>query len=181
VRLERKDTAILVIDVQERLAAAMPPESVARTVKYCRALLAAAKEMGIPVIATEHYPRGLGPLVAPLREALPQPPLAKLHFSCLADLGFASALEKLGSRQIVVAGMEAHVCVYLTSRDLVDVGLEVHVCADAVSSRTEEHRRTGIELCRAAGATVTTAETVIFDLLHEASAPEFAKVLPFLK
>jgi isochorismate hydrolase len=141
----------------------------------------AGREMGIPVLATEHYPRGLGPTLAPLREVLPSPPLAKVHFSCPADLTFAAALEKLGRRQVVVAGMEAHVCVYLTARDLVGVGFEVHVCADAVSSRTEEHRRAGLDLCRAAGVLVTTAETSIFDLLHQAATPEFPRVLPYLK
>jgi nicotinamidase-related amidase len=181
MRLDRHRTALLVIDVQERLAAAMPADSLARTVKYTRALVLAARELGIPVLATEHYPSGLGPSVAALHEVLPAPALTKVHFSCLADLGFAAALERTGRRQVVVAGMETHVCVYLTTRDLVGVGLEVHVCADAVSSRTEEHRRVGLELCRAAGAVVTSAETVVFDLLHQAATPEFSRVLPYLK
>ena len=181
MRLDRNDTALLVIDVQERLASAMPPDSLARTVKYARALINTAREMGIPVLATEQYPGGLGPTVAALREVLPVPALSKVHFSCLADLNFAAALEKLGRKQIVVAGMETHVCVYLTTHDLLGVGLDVHVCADAVSSRTEEHRRVGLELCRGAGAIVTTAETVIFDLLHQAATPEFPRILPFVK
>ncbi len=77
--------------------------------------------------------------------------------------------------------METHVCVFQTTRDLVAMGYEVHVCADAVSSRTEEHRRVGLELCREVGAIVTTAETAIFDLLHQAATPEFRKVAPLVK
>jgi nicotinamidase-related amidase len=181
MRLNRQDTLILVIDMQERLAAAIPADALARAVKSARALVLTAREMGIPVLATEQYPSGLGPTLAALREVLPTPPMPKIHFSCLADPAFKAALEKIGRRQIVVAGLEAHVCVYLSSYDLAGVGTDVFVCADAVASRTEEHRRVGLELCREGGAIVTTAETVIFDLLHQAGTPEFSRVLPFVK
>jgi nicotinamidase-related amidase len=181
LKLDRKQTAILVIDIQSRLTPSMPPETLARVVKYTRALVGTAKELGLPVLATEQYPKGLGPLIPEVRDILPSPPLEKVHFSCGADRGFQAALEKTGRKQIVVCGMETHVCVFQTVRDLVAAGYEVHVCSDAVSSRTEEHRRTGLELCREAGAFVTTAETAIFDLLHEAATPEFKKVAPLVK
>jgi nicotinamidase-related amidase len=77
--------------------------------------------------------------------------------------------------------METHVCVFQTVRDLVAAGYEVHVCADAVSSRTEEHRRVGLELCREAGAVVSLAETAVFDLLHRAGTDEFKRVSPLVK
>jgi nicotinamidase-related amidase len=181
LKLDRAKTAILVIDIQSRLTPSMPPETLARVVKYTRALVGAAKELGLPVLATEQYPKGLGPLIPEVRDILPTPPLEKVHFSCGADPAFAAALEKTGRRQIVVCGMETHVCVFQTVRDLVAAGYEVHVCSDAVSSRTEEHRRTGLELCREAGATVTTAETAIFDLLHEAATAEFRKIAPLVR
>jgi nicotinamidase-related amidase len=181
MKLEPARTAIVLVDVQERLAAAMPPGALERVVKYGRALAACARELSLPVLATEQYPRGLGPTVAALREVLPAAPLEKLHFSCAADPGFAAALAATGRRQLVVAGMETHVCVYLGVRDLVAAGHEVHVCADAVSSRTEEHRRAGLELCRAAGAIVSTAETSIFDLLGVAKTPAFDRVAPYVK
>ena len=180
-KLEAARAAVLVVDVQERLAPAMPPEALARVVKYARALAGAAKELGLPVLATEQYPKGLGETVPELREVLPEPPLVKMHFSCGADAAFAAALESTQRRQVIVCGMETHVCVFQTCRDLVSMGYEVHVCADAVSSRTEEHRRVGLELCREAGAIVTTAETAIFDLLHLAGTDVFRRVAPLVK
>jgi nicotinamidase-related amidase len=181
LKLDRSRAAVLVVDVQDRLTPAMPPETLARVVKYARALVEAGKTLGLPVLATEQYPKGLGRTVPELRELLPSAPLEKVHFSCGADPAFAAALEATGRRQVIVAGMETHVCVFQTVRDLVAAGYEVHVCADAVSSRTEEHRRTGLELCRAAGATITTAETAIFDLLGRAGTDEFRKVAPLVK
>ncbi len=181
VKLDRSRAAILIVDVQDRLTPAMPPEALARVVKYGRALIGAGKELGLPVLATEQYPKGLGRTVPELREALPAAPLEKVHFSCGADPAFAAALEATGRRQVVIAGMETHVCVFQTARDLAAMGYEVHVCADAVSSRTEEHRRTGLELCREAGAVITTAETAIFDLLHRAATDEFRKVAPLVR
>ena len=181
MKLDALRAAVVVVDAQVRLAAAMPPETVARTVKYVRALLACARELGLPVLASEQYPRGLGPMLAEIRELLPSAPFQKLHFSCADDAAFSAALSASGRRQIVIAGMETHVCVYLTARDLVATGHEVHVCADAVSSRTEEHRRVGLEMCRAAGAIVTTAETSIFDLLGVAKTAAFDRVAPFVK
>jgi nicotinamidase-related amidase len=181
LQLVRTKAAVLVVDIQSRLTPAMPPDALARVVKYTRALVGAAKELGLPVLATEQYPKGLGPLIPEVKDVLPSPPLEKVHFSCGADPAFAAALEKTGRRQVIVCGMETHVCVFQTVRDLLSHGYEVHVCADAVSSRTEEHRRVGLELCRQAGAIVTTAETAIFDLLHQAGTAEFRKVAPLVK
>jgi nicotinamidase-related amidase len=181
LKLDRSRAAILIVDVQDRLTPAMPPDALARVVKYGRALVEAGKTLGLPVLATEQYPKGLGRTLPELRDLLPSPPLEKVHFSCGADPGFAAALEATGRRQVIVAGMETHVCVFQTVRDLSAAGYEVHVCTDAVSSRTEEHRRTGLELCREAGATLTTAETAIFDLLGRAATDEFRKVAPLVK
>jgi nicotinamidase-related amidase len=181
LKLDRAKAIVLVVDVQSRLAPAMPQDALARVVKYGRALVGAAKELGIPVLATEQYPKGLGETVPELREVLPSPPLVKMHFSCGADPGFAAALERTGRRQVIVAGMEAHVCVFQTARDLVAMGYEVHVCSDAVSSRQEVHRQSGLELCRQAGAVITNAETAIFDLLHVSGTAEFKRVSALVK
>ena len=180
-KLDRKNACVLLVDVQDRLTPAMPPDALARLVKYAKALIGAGKELDLPVLATEQYPKGLGRTLPELREMLPEPPLEKTHFSCGADPAFASRLERTRRKQVIVTGMETHVCVFQTARDLVAMGYEVHVCADAVSSRTEEHRRVGLELCREAGAIITTAETAIFDLLHQAATPEFKKVAPLVK
>jgi len=181
LKLDRNRAAVLVVDVQSRLTPAMPPEALERVVKYGRALVGAAVELGLPVLATEQYPKGLGETIPELRAVLPSPPLVKMHFSCGADPAFAAALEKTGRRQVIVCGMETHVCVFQTVRDLVVMGYEVHVCADAVSSRFEVHRASGLDLCRQAGAIVTNAETVIFDLLHQAGTAEFKKVSPLVR
>jgi nicotinamidase-related amidase len=181
LKLDPARAVVVVVDVQERLSAAMPPADLARLVKYVQALLGAARELGLPALATEQYPRGLGPTLAALRAVLPAAPLQKMAFSCGADPAFRGALEATGRRQVVLAGMEAHVCVFQTARDLVAAGYEVQVCADAVTSRTEEHRRVGLELCHDAGAVVTTAETAIFDLLGLCGTPQFKKVAPLVK
>lgn len=180
-KLDRKNACVLLVDVQDRLTPAMPPETLARLVKYARALIGAAKELDLPVLATEQYPKGLGRTLPELREVLPEAPLEKTHFSCGADAAFAQKLAGTHRKQVIITGMETHVCVFQTARDLVGLGYEVHVCADAVSSRTEEHRRVGLELCREAGAIITTAETAIFDLLHQAATAEFKKVAPLVK
>ncbi len=176
LQLDRDRAVALVVDVQSRLAPAMPEDALARVVKYGRALVGAAKELGIPVLATEQYPKGLGETIPELREVLPAPPLVKMHFSCGADPGFAAALEKTGRRQVIICGMEAHVCVFQTARDLVAMGYDVHVCSDAVASRLELLRQSGLELCREAGAVITNAESAIFDLLHVSGTAEFKKV-----
>jgi nicotinamidase-related amidase len=181
LKLDRTKAVMLLVDVQERLVPAMPPDTYARLLKYAKALIGTAKELDIPVLATEQYRKGLGALVKELADLLPTPATEKVHFSCAADPTFAAALESTRRRQVIVFGMETHVCVFQTVRDLVEKGYEVHVCADAVSSRTEEHRRVGLELCREAGATVNLAETVIFDLLHRAATDEFKKVAPLVR
>ncbi len=180
-KLDRKNACVLLVDVQDRLTPAMPPDALARLVKYAKAAIVAGRELGMPVLATEQYPKGLGRTLPELREVLPEPPLEKTHFSCGADAAFAEKLARTGRKQVVIVGMETHVCVFQTARDLVAMGYEVHVCADAVTSRTEEHRRVGLELCREAGAMITTAETAIFDLLHQAATPEFKKIAPLVK
>jgi nicotinamidase-related amidase len=176
LKLDRKNAVVVVVDVQEKLLPAMPPERLAMLMKYTRALIVGARELGIPVLATEQYPKGLGQTAPALRELLPEPALVKMHFSCGADPGFRAALERTGRRQVIIAGMETHVCVFQTVRDLVADGYEVYVCADAVTSRSDEHRASGLELIRAAGGTIHNAESVLFDLLHVCGTDEFKKV-----
>jgi len=180
-KLTPENACVLIIDVQEKLAPVMPAPALENVVKYGRALIGAARELKMPVLATEQYPKGLGPTVAALRDILPNAPLVKMHFSCGADRAFSAALEATRRRQVIIAGMESHVCVFQTARDLVALGYEVYVCADAVASRSEEHRRVGLDLCSKAGAIVTTAETAIFDLLHECGTPAFKKVAPLVR
>jgi len=173
-KLDRSTACVLVVDVQERLAPVM--WNFAFVEKYCRAMILAARDLGMPVLATEQYPKGLGSTVASIREALPGPPIVKMHFSCGADPAFTQALAATGRKQVIVVGIETHVCVFQTVRDLLGRGYEVYVCADAVTSRFEEHRRVALEQMRGLGAVVTSAETAIFDLLHVCGTPEFKRV-----
>jgi nicotinamidase-related amidase len=173
-RLEPSSTVLLVVDVQEKLAAAMPKDALDRLVKNAGILVETAKALGMRVIASEQYPKGLGPTLAAL--AVPVPAFPKMTFDACSDLAIARALSDAGARSVVVVGMETHVCVFQTARELVKRGYATHVVADAVTSRTEENRSLGLALCERAGAIVTPTETVAFDLLGAAGTDAFKAV-----
>src|SRR5690606_26659256 len=121
-RLDPRTTVLLVVDVQEKLAAAMPPDTLSALVKNTGILLETARVLGVRVLVSEQYPKGLGPTVAPLAEKLTElgvTPMAKTTFDACSDLAIARALASLDPRAVVVVGMEAHVCVFQTVRELV--------------------------------------------------------------
>lgn len=178
-RLDPSSSLVLLVDVQDKLAAAMPESSMTSLLRAGRILIEAARELGAPVLATEQYPQGLGSTVSELAQLLAgahATVLSKVEFSAAEAPGFSSELARHACRSVVVIGMETHVCVFQTVRELVQRGLDVHVPIDGVASRREDHRLTGLELCRAAGATITTSETVAFDWLRKASGDAFKKV-----
>ena len=179
--LVRRDAAVLVVvDIQERLASAMPRRDavVATAVLLARA----ADVLGIPVVLTRQYPRGLGDTVAELLWAEgTEGAVDKTTFDCLREPGFVTRLEKTGRRQVVLAGMETHICVAQTALSLVGAGYDVHVVADAVCSRRDTDRDTALARLRAAGATVSVAESVLYEALGEAGTPEFKAVLDLVK
>ena len=179
-RLDPKTTALIVVDVQERLAPAMHEPSMTALLRAAAILLEAADALGASVLATEQYPQGLGPTVAPVRERLVSrgaPVLTKTAFSAVDAAGFPAAWAAIGvPRAAVVIGMEAHICVFQTVRELARRGVEVHVPIDGVASRRDDHRQAGIDLCRAAGATITTSETVAFDWLRRAEGEAFKRI-----
>lgn len=178
-RLEPSTTLILVVDVQEKLAAAMPEESFSTLVKNTGILLEAARVLGVPVLASEQYPKGLGPTVPTIAEKLGPlgvTPMAKMTFDACSDLAIARAISDIAPRSVVVVGMESHVCVFQTARELVKRGYTTHVVADGVASRREENRRLGLSLCERAGAIVTATETVAFDLLGQAGTDAFKAI-----
>ena len=183
-RLVPASTVVIVVDVQERLAPAMPPDRLARVLRNIDVLLFAAERLGAPVLATEQYPSGLGRTVPPIAEALSRRaivPIEKITFSALDTPAFAAALDALSVASAVVVGVETHVCVFQTVRSLVERGLAVYVAVDAVASRAEEHRAVGLSLCERAGAFATTAETVAFDWLREAGSDAFRAVSKYLR
>ena len=178
-QLKREDTALLVVDVQERLATAMEPEALSRMLARLGALIEGARVLGLPIAVTEQYPKGLGHTVPAIRDRLGDVPVVeKLKFSALDDRIRARLS---GRRHVVVAGMETHVCVYQTVRDLVLEGRHPVLCIDAVLSRADVDRDAGLELARAAGATLSSVEAVLFDLLGVAGTPEFKKISAAVK
>lgn len=175
-RLVPEECAVLVIDVQERLCAAMPPAQVAEVTRAATVLVDAAARLGARVLATEQYPAGLGPTIAPVAAELAAAgavPIPKTEFSACDNTDFDRAFARAGARAVVVVGMEAHVCVFQTVRELCARGREVLVPIDGVASRRDDHRAAGLDLCRAAGATLTTMETVVFDWLRRAGTDQF--------
>jgi nicotinamidase-related amidase len=174
-QLDRDSAALLVVDIQERLAAVMAERE--QVVVNAGHLIAAAKLLGVPVVHTEQYPKGLGPTVPELRAALePAAAVEKMTFDCCGEPSFAPALGQTGRSTVIVCGMETHICVLQTVLGLLADGKTVHVAADAVCSRNPENARTALELMRAAGAVVTCTETVMFQLLVRAGTPEFKAI-----
>ncbi|HWR97621.1 MAG TPA: hydrolase [Candidatus Methanoperedens sp.] len=174
-QLDRDETVLLVVDIQERLAAVMGERE--KVVANAGHLIAAAQLLGVPVLHTEQYPKGLGPTVPELRGPLaPAAPVEKMTFDCCGEPTFTPAFEQAGRSTVVVCGMETHICVLQTVLGLLAQGLVVHVAADAVCSRSPENARVALELMRDAGAVVTCTETVMFQLLVRAGTPEFKAI-----
>ena len=183
-RLEPESSLLLVVDVQERLAAAMPSPSLERLVANASLLLEAAGILSVPVVASEQYPRGLGPTVAALADRLRAAqvqPIDKLSFDAVDEPRVAQAISAHSPRAVVIVGLEAHVCVFQTARHLARRGHTVYVVADAVASRREEHRTLGLSLCERAGAVAIPAESVIFDWLRFAGTDEFKRISRLLR
>ncbi len=183
-RLVAASTALLVVDVQEKLAAAMPATTVDELVKNAGILLETADALGMRVLASEQYPKGLGPTVTGIATklaAMNVTPMPKMAFDACSELTISRALADAGAKSVVVLGMEAHVCVFQTARELVKRGYATYVVADAVASRREENRRIGLSLCEHAGAIVTATESVAFDLLEHAGTGAFKAISKLLR
>jgi nicotinamidase-related amidase len=178
-RLEPGTSLLLVVDVQERLAAAMPAAAIERVVKNTCILVEAAHRLGVPIVLSEQYPKGLGHTVSSLESALSAvgvEPIDKLTFDACGEPRIARAIADHAPRAVVVAGVEAHVCVFQTARELVRRRFAAHVVGDATASRSEENRAIGLALCERAGAVVTGTETVVFDWLERAGTDLFRAV-----
>lgn len=186
-RLLPARVCLLVVDIQERLVPAMPPTIVEQVIKNTQILIGAMAQFGTPIVVSQQYPKGLGPTVAPIAEALAAAEAAgapvyrfdKVEFSAAAAPAFETIPPAIKSgalmerEQWLVCGMETHVCVYQTVRDLVGPACAVHVAADAVSSRTKANWKIGLDLVRETGARVTSTETIVFDLLRQAGTDAF--------
>lgn len=179
--LNRAAAMLCIIDIQERLAAAMAEREA--VIEAARRLVVAARRLQVPIVLTEQYPRGIGPTEPALVEALQDDyrPVEKLHFSCCREAPFEAAVEGAGRRQVILCGMETHVCVLATCLELLHAGFQVHVVADAVCSRDAAHKELALAQMAQAGAVVTCVEAAVYQLLERAGTPEFKDLLPLFK
>jgi len=180
--LDKKRLALVVIDVQDSLVQAMKPEVSEVVIRNISILIHAAKTLEFAILCTEQYPKGLKRTIPSIRKALePMEPFEKITFSAVRDEVFMEGLSSLGLTQVIVTGMESHVCVFQTVLDLLARGYLVHVPQDAVCSTTKQNWRTGLSLMERAGAVMTSTETIVFQLLERAGTDAFKAIAPLIK
>jgi nicotinamidase-related amidase len=181
--IARDQSSLLVVDVQEKLAPAVSGRE--RVIRNAAILMKGAAQLGVPVLVSEQYPRGLGHTVAELAGLAPADAiLAKTHFSCAAAPEFRLRLEGLfasGRGQVVICGMETHVCVLQTALLMKEGGFAPVVVADAASSRTQANHEAGLARLVENGVEVATTEMVLFEWLRRAATHEFREILGLIK
>jgi len=179
-RLELSRSLLVIIDVQGKLAHLVHEKEILHA--NLRRLVRCAGVLGMPVLWAEQNPAGLGPTIPEVAELLSTlKPFPKMTFSCVKNDEFEKALVRSGKKQILVAGIEAHVCVYQTVSDLLQQGYEPHVISDAVSSRLESNRKTGLDRMVTEGAVISSTEMAIFELLGTADRKDFREIVKLLK
>ena len=182
--LDAEDAVLVVIDVQEKLAAAMPEEIVQAAIHKTTVLMDAADVLGLPVIVTEQYPKGLGSTVAALEERVAAQGIekvSKLSFSCCGEPAFTAALEAQQRRMVILCGQETHVCVLQTALDLLELGYRVFVAGDAVCSRQVINWQFALDEMRQAGCVVEPVESMLFKMLGRAGTAGFNAISTLIK
>lgn len=173
--LNNKDAVLVIVDIQEKLVQVMGEKE--KVYANCLHLIEAVKFLGIPIMVTEQYPQGLGPTVPEIKEALPQyTMLEKLSFDCCKAPGFMYKFAAFRRKQVILTGMETHVCVLQTCLSLMKEEYTVHLAGDAVCSRKKSDYLSGREMMRDAGAVISSTETILFQLLEKAGTPEFKAI-----
>jgi nicotinamidase-related amidase len=178
--LDGNNTVLVVVDMQEPFLRSIFERErvVANTIKLIRA----AKALGVPVVTTLQYQARMGDVIPEVAEALPdESRIDKMTFSCCGVEPFGEALAAIGRRQILLTGVETHICVSQTAHDLLHTGYSVQVAEDGVSSRRESDWRTGVEKMRGSGVVITSCEAAIYEMLRDASAAEFKQILDVVK
>jgi nicotinamidase-related amidase len=173
-------TVLVLIDIQGKLWNVMHDKSplLENTIKLVKAL----RVLSVPVILTEQNPQGLGPTVPELMQCLPEvKPLPKFCFNCCQDKGFEQELIRLNRKQVLLCGIESHICVHQTALELISRGYEVQVVADAVSSRVQSNKEAALIRMQSEGAKLTVTEMAIFELLGSADSPLFKEILKVIK
>lgn len=180
---DKNRSALLIVDVQQRLVPAMPPAVAASVIRNTCILVEVAREFSLPLLVTEQYPKGLGPTIPEIASILPtgSSPFQKVAFSCCAAPGFMSILDGLGDRDVILCGMETHVCVLQTALDLRAVGRRVYLASDATCSRAKSNWRTGLDLMREAGVVIGSTEIFAFGLLGAAGSEVFKCISKLVK
>jgi len=177
----RDASLLLVVDIQEKLWAHIANREQVRD--RTSVVIRGARELGVPMLVSEQYPQGLGPTVKALEDLMAPGTVAyaKTAFSCLGDQGLTDAIAGSGRRQLVVCGIEAHICVLQTVFEVLRDGYQAAVVADAVGSRKEADRQAGLERMRARGAEIVSSEMILFEWLRDASHPAFKVVSQLVK
>ena len=173
-KLDPKNAVVVVVDVQDRLTPAM--WNFAPVEKYCRALVQTARELDLPVIATEQYPKGLGSTVSEIGKRLPSPLPSKLAFSCCGSPEFMKSLAASGRPTVLVVGIETHVCILNTVLDLLAQGLRVFIAVDAISCRSPIDHDVAIRRMEQAGAIPCTVEAAVFEFTRIAGTATFKEI-----
>jgi nicotinamidase-related amidase len=178
--LELNNTALVIIDMQGKLWNVMYEKET--LLENAQKLVKGMEVLGVPIVLTEQNPAGLGPTMTELFQFMPEvKPLSKFHFSCCQDKDFMLAVNKLNRRQILICGIESHICVYQTTLGLLNQGYEVQVVADVLSSRVVRNRDIALMRMQSEGAKLTVVEMAIYELLQTASHPKFKEMLKVIK
>jgi nicotinamidase-related amidase len=173
-------TVLLIIDMQEKLFPVMHEKE--KLVRNIVKLIKGAQVLAIPILFTEQYPKGLGPTLPEIRELAPDfKPVEKVSFNCCDEAAFCRALEALKRKQVLVAGIEAHICVYQTAMALARAQYEVQVVSDGVASREAENKTVALFKMGAAGISPTTVEMALFELLKMAKGDKFKAISAIVK
>ncbi|MFJ1267038.1 hydrolase [Legionella lytica] len=173
--LNKEESLLLLIDVQEKLTPAVINSEA--LIAQCEWLLKLARKLSVPVLVSEQYPKGLGTTVSPLQEYYDsQECIDKVHFSCMSDANYTQRLHQLHKKQLVLIGMETHVCVLQTALEMKEQGFEVFVVVDAVSSRGAQNIKYGLKRMQQAGVQLVTSEMVFFEWIRKAGTPEFKEL-----
>ncbi|NLW54847.1 MAG: isochorismatase family protein [Clostridiaceae bacterium] len=177
--LDREDTVLFVVDIQDRLIAVMKYKD--QVIRNNLTLIKTAEEMNFPVIATEQYPKGLGRTAPELLDLIDEENIfTKNCFTAYTD-EVAAKLKALGKKKVLLSGSETHICVFQTARDLTNDGYEVFLVRDAVCSRTKENFLNGLDLIKSMGGVITNTESALYDLLKVSGTPEFKKLSQLIK
>ncbi|MEZ5357772.1 MAG: hydrolase [Candidatus Zixiibacteriota bacterium] len=178
--LKTEQAVLVVIDIQGKLATLMHDKD--HFYKQAATMIQGCQALNIPILWNEQLPDKLGETVDEIKSLFAgKSPLVKKTFSACGNNEFVSELKKLGRKQVLVIGMETHICVYQTVIDLLQDGLEVHVVGDAVSSRSPENKKIGLKAMREAGAKITNVEMALFEILRVAEGDAFKSIIKIVK